>query len=305
MGTVESVKKFSDSVGSFGSDIATDLRDVQGRLTNEVDTVNNTLANFDFGVIFAAIDTLDFVLSNVTSTITYMNDTANLLASQYDMIISNYTYLQQKERDGVIYGVPKNNTVIDAPKDNNAYIQSSQANLNTYQTNVNSARSSVSQASNQYRSSRDAEIQSAKDAINGPISDQINGVQSLTTNLSFSRENVGNTVDPWVSLTNSARMGIVIGFVLLNLLFIGLWFVGVFKTKPALTEVPYWIAAFTLFWIMLLAAIHIVIFIPTRDVCDRKIAYLTSPTVTGMVCVLVSLVRCYVIICKPCETLCS
>lgn len=279
--SMESIFSFADNVGNFGGDIGNDLRTVNTRLNAEVDGVNRTLAQFRFSDIYAVIDTLDMVLANVNNEITFLNNTIYNVDAQYQSIVSNYTYLQQKERDGKISNVPQNSSIIETPRDNDQLLINSKQNLNTYSTNVNDSRYTVMDAEGQYRRGRDQAINDTKTSVNGEINDQIDGVSNLTTGLSFSRENINRAAGPYIKIQNDARMGVVIAFVLLNLIFLGLWLVGFFKEIPALTESPYWVAAFTVFWIMTFAAIHIIIFIPVRDVCDRKISYIQSPAVNA------------------------
>lgn len=278
-GSVESVGTFADNVGNFGSDIGSDLRTVNNRLNAQVDFVNQTLQQFRFSDIYAVVDNLETVLNNTDSNIVTLNNTIYEISAQFNDIISNFTYLQQKERDGRLTGVPRNDSVIDAPADNDGLLISARNNLNTFRTNVADARSTVQDAETEYVSGRDQAIGDAKNSVNGQINQQIDGISGLTTNLSFSRERIRSDAGPYIDLSNAARMGIVIGFVLLNLIFVGLWFLGYLKNMAPLTEAPYWVAAFTIFWIMLIAGIHIVIYIPVRDVCDRKIEYITSPGV--------------------------
>jgi hypothetical protein len=278
---VENIAVFADRVGAFGGDIGSDLRTVNTRLNAEVDAVNQTLAAFKFSDIYDVINTLDTVLNNTNSEIVYLNDTIYYVDSEYQAIISNYTYLQQKERDGKLTNVPQNSSIIETPRDNDQLLINSKANLNTYQTNVADARSTVADAEGQYRTGRDAAINETKSSVNGQINDQIDGVSDLTTNLSFSRENINKQSGSYVKLQNDARMGVVISFVLLNLIFLAVWVLGFQKGNACLTESPFWIAAFTVFWIMTFAAIHIVLYIPVRDVCDRKISYIQSPAVNA------------------------
>jgi hypothetical protein len=280
-GSVENVAVFADRIGAFGGDIGTDLRSVNVRLNAQVDAVNAALASFSFSDIFDVIFTLDQVLANVNSEITFLNNTIYYVDSEYQAIISNYTYLQQKERDGKISNVPQNSSIIESPRDNDQLLINSKSNLNTYDVNVAAARAAVDIADSVYRAGRDAAIKAAKDSVNGVINEQINVIAAWTSDLTFSRQNIDKEASAYIKILNDSRMGVVITFVLLNLIAMLVWIVGHQKNKPLLTESPYWVSAFTVFWIMTFAAVHIVLFIPVRDLCDRKIAYIQSPGVNN------------------------
>ena len=74
----------------------------------------------------------------------------------------------------------------------------------------------------------------------------------------------------WVILSNKIRLPVMIILLAIPIILTGLWFIGACTSAYKLMLVGFWWAAAICWLMMILAAVHIVLFVPLNDMCNQK-----------------------------------
>jgi len=251
------------------------VRSVIAPLYNDVhDLIHNTLILIRDNSFIPVYDLIDFAYDKLNQSELVL-DQARVLLNQTDALFSDlqqtFTVLKQYEAQGYISGVPDNTTVPNVNNQTSTVLADAQTSLNDIHHQVNNLTTQVDDAKAKlYDNSTN--ISDLYRLVNDSVNTALNGVNSTETSFNNMQiqQKINSYYDKYVPMFNEIRLPVMIVLLIVPIILFALWFVGAATGKYKLMLVGFWWAAATCWLIMILAAVHIILFIPVKDMCNNR-----------------------------------
>lgn len=225
---------------------------------------------------FVAVDDfLNFANASVNQANSILDGTQvviNQTEANFEQIHQLFTVLQQYQSEGYISGVPDNSSVPNATSLTGVVGQAQDA-IQNIMSQLGNLTDELSQAKTQINTSSPT-LQQAFATLNDTISvilSQIDSIQSTYDSYDFSKyTDSSSSAAAYTSYANAARLPVILILLIMPMVLSGLWFVGKAAGRPNLMLIGFWYAAAVAVLFMLVAGLHVALFIVVKDGCVHR-----------------------------------
>jgi hypothetical protein len=182
-----------------------------------------------------------------------------------------FSKLKRYEELGYISGIPSNETVPDVNSTTSGLMADARQSVGDLNGQITNLTSNIEDVINAV-SGDSAVMRSIHSLINSTTVSIVEAVDQ--TEKSFKNANFTSSIneyyDQYVPLVNKIRLPVLIVLCFVPLLLYGLWFLGALTGRYKLMLVGFWWAASICWLMMLLAMIHVILFVPIKDICTER-----------------------------------
>ena len=256
-----------------------DVKDQLAPLPSQVvgiisDTVNDIL-NDAFSPVDDLVNFADAKLIDADNVLVSASKILNDTDDQFALLRALFTRLAAYSN--IVKGIPSNDTVPDVRALTATTLTDGRTALNDMRNQILNLSTSVESAKSEV-SMNSPTVQDAIKAVNDsllPILNSIDDAKKSFVDLDIS-ENYIHKYDNYIALQNKIRLPVMIVLAVLPVIMSGLWILGATTSKRRLMLVGFWWAAGVCWLILLLGAVHVVLFIPIKDACQSRNEVITS-----------------------------
>lgn len=251
------------------------IRGVLGPLETDLRRlVNNSLAT----VRDTAFDPVDDLIADMTSLISNgsnivvsANSSLHRTSRAFDDLAQSFSALRSTAGDsGLDIPIPDPSEVPSVATDTEGTLNEAYARLEDVKYQIGNLSENVEEVKAQI-TDNSSTVGSIYDTISATTNDIVRSVNDFQA--SYDRENMGQKIDDYyayVILSNKIRLPVVIILCIVPIILSGLWIIGCVTKKYKLMLVGFWWAAAICWLMLLIAAIHVALFIPMKDVCRQR-----------------------------------
>lgn len=208
-------------------------------------------------------------VDNLNGTLNTLQDIVNRFDQRFNNLRGFLDTLGTYQTDGYITGVPDSSTVPDVTTVTGGALDQARVALDDLRTTLVDLNNTLDDARGRI-DPNSTEINDAFNTVNTTIQDVISSIESFKVD--FVAENYASKIDdytPYISLQNKIRLPVMIILSLLTIGLCALWFLG-YSTGGSTMLVGFWWFAGAAWLLMLLAVVHIALFIPINDACRNR-----------------------------------
>lgn len=260
----------SGAAGAFDN-----IRDVIGPLNNELkDLVNDSLVTIR-STGFVPVDTLITELDTIVvqghtlvASISTILDTTDVAFANLSSVFRQLAEIATEYNQNVT--VPSSSDVPSVSADTKPLLNSANASMNDFGYQIGNLSVKIDDVKNQINDSSPT-VQDIYSKINDTVGKVMTNIDSYQSD--YNSYEIPKKIDDYyayVILSNKIRLPVMIVLLAIPIILFGLWFIGSCTDAYKLMLVGFWWAAAICWLMMILAAVHIILFVPLNQMCNNK-----------------------------------
>lgn len=251
------------------------IRDVIGPLNTELRSlVNDSLVNIratgfvPADTLIGELDTLVVSGRTLVGSISTILNTTDTAFAQLQSVFAQLAEIGNEYDLNV--SIPDASDLPSVSADTAPLLNNANASLTDFQYQIGNLSVDIDDVKAQINDSSPTvqDIYTKIDDTVGNVMDNIDTYES-----DYNSYEVPQKIDDyyaWVILSNKIRLPVMIVLLVIPIILTGLWFIGSCTHAYKLMLVGFWWAAAICWLMMILAAVHVALFIPLNEMCNNK-----------------------------------